>query len=192
MATTTKPTINTYVSDMLALERHILIPIEHQAEDKSVAAAAHARRVFEEAQATTRAHIEALEKRLDELGGHAGSPVKSSVASALGVAAAALGDVRKTEVSKYLRDDYAALCLASAAYTMLHTTALAMGDTTTASLAKRHLADEATLVMRLSSTLPAVVLKELSDEGVAVDPSVLAEIERNVERAWQEGGERSS
>lgn len=190
MALSTKPTISTYVSDMLALERHILKPIDHQANDASVSEVTQAKRVIDEARAITRAHIDVLEKRLDDLGGHAGSSTKSGIASALGSVAAALGEVRKTEVSKYLRDDYAALSLASAAYTMLHTTALAVGDSQTAALARQHLADEATIVMRLSSTLPAVVLKELSDEGIGVDTSVLAKAALDVEAAWREGGAR--
>ena len=192
MASTTTPTINTYVSDMLALERHIMQPIEHQATDETVTKSAPAARVVNEALSLTRNHINALEARLEALGGHGGSPVKSGVASALGSVAAAIGDARKTEVSKYLRDDYSALCLASASYTMLHTTALALGDTATASLAQAHLGDTATLVMRLSGTLPVVVLAELREEGVTIDPTVASEAERNVEQAWKEGGSRSS
>jgi ferritin-like metal-binding protein YciE len=192
MAPTTKPTINTYVSDMLALERHIAQPIKHQASDEAVTSSPKAARVVNEALTLTQNHIEALEQRLDALGGHSGSPVKSGVATALGAAAAAIGDVRKTEVSKYLRDDYSALALASAGYTMLHTTALALGDATTAALAKRHLADVATAVMRISATLPAVVLAELREEGVSIDTNVVAEADRGVDDAWREGASRSS
>ncbi len=192
MASTTKPTINTYISDMIALERHIAEPIKHQASDDAVSGSPKAARVVNEALSLTQNHIDALQERLDALGGHAGSPFKSGVATALGSAAAAIGDVRKTEVSKYLRDDYSALSLASAGYTMLHTTALALGDSTTASLAKRHLADVATVVMRLSATLPAVVLAELREEGISVDTTVAAEADRNVDDAWREGASRSS
>jgi len=192
MAPTTKPTINTYVSDMLALELHIEQPLAHQAKDESVANFADVARVVNEALTLTQSHIRALEQRLQELGGHAGSPVKSGIASALGAAASAIGDARKTEVSKYLRDDYSALCLASASYTMLHTTALGLSDSATASLAQRHLADYATTVMRISATLPIVVLAELRSEGVVIDASVASDAERDVENAWKEGGARSS
>lgn len=192
MASTTKPTINTYVSDMIALERHIAEPIKHQASDEAVLGSPKAARVVNEALSIMQNHIDALEQRLDALGGHAGSPFKSGVATALGSAAAAIGDVRKTEVSKYLRDDYSALSLASAGYTMLHTTALALGDSTTAALAKRHLADVATAIMRISATLPAVVLAELRDEGISIDTTVAAEADRGVDDAWREGASRSS
>ena len=67
---------------------------------------------------------------------------------------------------------------------MLHTTALANGDRATANLAERHLTDVADIVMRVSATLPSIVLTELSEEGVPIDASVLTEAEQNVERAW--------
>jgi ferritin-like metal-binding protein YciE len=192
MASTTKPTINTYVSDMLALERHIAQPIGHQAKDEAVAKSPRAARVVNEALSISQAHIDALERRLEALGGHSASAVKSGVASAVGVAAAAIGNARKTEVSKYLRDDYSALALASAGYTMLHTTALAMGDPTTAELAQRHLADVATTVMRISATLPAIVLDELREEGVPVTGDVASAADRAVDEAWKQGAARSS
>ncbi len=193
MATTsTTPTINTYLSDMIALERHIAKPLEHQSGDDAVAKNSDASRVVLEAYRNATKHIEVLEARLQTVGGHAAFGIKSGVAEATGVVAAAIGDARKTVVSKYLRDDYSALALASASYTLLHATALALGDKTTATIAQEHLADVATSVMRISKTLPITVLKELREEGVAVDPTVLGEAERDVQDAWKEGGARSA
>ena len=191
MAATTKPTINTYVSDMLALERHIVQPLEHQSKDAVAQKYPDAYRAIAEAFTSTQARITALESRLEALGGHAGSGVKSGVAATLGNVAAAIGDARKTEFSKYLRDDYSALALASASYTLLHTTALALGDATTASLAQTGLTSVATSVMRLSKTLPVTVLAELREEGLAIDASVVSEAQRHVDQAWQDGGARS-
>jgi ferritin-like metal-binding protein YciE len=189
---TTAPTINTYLSDMLALERHIAEPLSHQQQDEAVTKSPAAKRVIDLAYTTTQSHISALEARLEQAGGHAGSGIKSGVSVATGAVAAAIGDLRKTEVSKYLRDDYSALALASASYTLLHTTALAIGDRATANLAERHLSDVADIVIRISATLPTVVLTELSEEGVAVDPSVLEEAQADVERAWHPGTVRAN
>ncbi len=187
----TTPTINTYVSDMLALERHMLPPLQTQNDDNHVQADSRASRLLKEALATVKAHVAALDSRLTALGGHAGSPLKSGVSSALGAVASAIDKARKTEVSKDLRDDYAAMCLASASYTMLHATALGFGDQQTAQLAKQHLADYAALIMKVSATIPFVVLAELRDAGVAIDPSVAAEAEQATEQAWREGAARS-
>ena len=191
MSKSMSPTINTYISDTLALERHILQPLESQSNDDAMQKSANVARAVSEALTMVRSHIGALEQRLDAVGGHAGSPVKGGVASVLGAAASAIDNVRKTEVSKSLRDDYTALCLTSAAYTMLHTTALGLGDTDTATLAQQHLADTATVVMRLSSVLPSAVLSELQEEGVSVDKSVASQAERDIENAWKEGGSRT-
>ncbi len=185
------PTINTYISDMIALEQHMLKPLRSQADNEAVLASRAAARIVREAANTRTAHIAALESRLETLGGHQGAGVKTGVASVVGGIAAAVDNARKTEVSKDLRDDYAALCLASASYTMLHAAALGLRDQTTAELAKRHLADDASLIMRMSAAIPVVVLSELRDAGAAVDTSVATEAEKNAEGAWREGAARS-
>jgi ferritin-like metal-binding protein YciE len=192
MAQATAPTINTYISDMLALEQHIATPLENQVNDSDVQAQPAALRVIQEALTTVQHHISALETRLDAVGGHSGSPVKNAVSSAFGVAASAIDKVRKTEVSKNLRDDYTALSLSSAGYTMLHTTALGLGDAQTAALAKEHLADVATAIMKINSALPTVVLAELREEGVNVSVDAAQTAERDSEAAWKEGGARSA
>jgi hypothetical protein len=74
---------------------------------------------------------------------------------------------------------------------MLHATALGLSDDATASLAKEHLADLATIIMRISSVLPVVVLTELENEGIPVAPAVASAAERDSQAAWKEGAERS-
>jgi hypothetical protein len=181
----TTPTINTYVSDMLALERHILQPIQTQLSDNALKSSPAAVGLLRDMVSLVEAHIEALEARLNVLGGHSGSPLKSGVSSVMGAVAAAIDNVRKTEVSKDLRDDYTALCLGSISYTMLHTTARGLHDQLTADLAKRHLQDYATLIMRLSAIMPSVVLTELRELGVPVDAALVGEARQEEENAWK-------
>ena len=185
------PTISTYVSDMLALENHMLKPFESQSSDNAFEKYADAKANVGTALSMTRSHVSALESRLAALGGHAGSPIKETAASVLGVAASAINQVRKTEVSKSLRDDYSALCLASAGYTMLHSAALGLSDPETAALAKAHLADTATVIMKISETLPGIVLAELAEEGASVNPTAAAAARQDTSEAWQQGASRS-
>ncbi len=192
MATSTAPTINTYISDMLALEQHIETPLQAQINDADVQAAPAAIRVIRETYDTVLARITALEARLDAVGGHAASPIKNAVTSLFGAAAAVIDKARKTEVSKALRDDYTALCLASAGYTMLHTTALGLGDHATATLAENHLSGVATQIMKINKVIPAIVLGELSEMGVSVDPTVAATAEKDSEEAWSKGAAASA
>ena len=107
-------------------------------------------------------------------------------AGALGAGAAALGSVRKTQVSKNLRDDYTALGLASISYTMLHATALGLGENATATLAQRHLEQITPLIVRISKTIPAVVLQELRDDGEAVQVSAADISAKLTHAAWQQ------
>ena len=183
--------IQTYVSDMLALERHIAAPLQRQLEIAETQNYARAISLTGRLKNLTDAHVQALDARLESLGGHPSNPVKSAWSGLLGAGAAAVGSVRKTKVSKNLRDDYTALSLASAGYTMLHTTALGLNDAQTADLAREHLADVGTLIMRINSVLPSFVLAELQQEGANVMPAVAETAERDAESAWQEAGARS-
>jgi ferritin-like metal-binding protein YciE len=192
MATTTTPTINTYLSDMIALEQHIVTPLQNQINDEDFQNASAASRVVQSAIDATQRRISALQARLEAVGGHSASPVKETVSSIFGVAATAIDKVRKTAVSKALRDDYTALSLASAGYTMLHTTALGIGDAATAALAQANLTDVATHIMRINKTLPTVVLSELRDLGMTIDPSVSAQAERDSQEAWQDAGSHAT
>ncbi len=158
-------TIATYVSDMLALERHIAQPVEAQLKSGDHQEYAAAIALITRLKSMNDAHITALENHLTAVGGDSGSPVKSAWSSLLGTGAAAINQVRKTKVSKSLRDDYTALGLAAISYTMLNATALGLGDQTTAALAKRHLDDVAPLIVEISKAMPTVVLQELKDDG---------------------------
>ena len=100
--------------------------------------------------------------------------------------------MRKTKVSKALRDDYAALALCTAGYTMLQTTATAMDSVTVADLAQKHLEDYASLVMQIGRALPATVLSELRDIGLPVDTTMAGPAQRASQQAWRGGADRTA
>jgi len=179
-----KHTLATYVSDMLALERHIAQPASHQHDHAETANFATASALIDRVVALGQSHIPALEARLKELGGNANHPLKAAWASVLGAGASAVGSARKTKVSKFLRDDHTALSLASISYTMLYTTATGLGDATTAALAKRHLADIAPLIIEISDGVPAVVLQELRDDGESVRPEAAETVKHELDEIW--------
>lgn len=176
--------LQTYVSDALALERHIAEPVDRQTDIADSAKYTDALRIISTIKGLTDSHISALDSQLQALGGHAGSPVKSAWSSLLGGAAAAIDSVRKTKVSKSLRDDYTALSLASISYTMLHATALSLGDQATATLAKRHLDDYASVIIDISRTIPVVVLQELLDDGENVQLSAAELTQQATQDSW--------
>lgn len=177
--------IQTYVSDMLALERHIAQPLQRQLDIVDTAKYAGALAVISQVKSLTDSHVTALDQCLAQLGGHEASAVKSAWSSLLGVGAAAIDSVRKTKVSKSLRDDYTALNLATISYTMLYTTAVGLGDTTVADLAKRHLSDYAGCVMQINKIIPDVVLEELRDDGETVSTTATQTINETINELWR-------
>ncbi len=185
-----KHTLATYVSDMLALERHIAQPVAHQKNAAETANYATAGTLIDRIVAVSQSHITALEARLKDLGGNANHPLKAAWASLLGASATVVGGSRKTKVSKYLRDDHTALSLASISYTMLNTTAVGLGDTTTAALAKRHLADIAPIIMEISDGIPTVVLQELRDDGETIRGEAADTVARTLDEVWHNSAQK--
>ena len=158
-------TIATYLSDLLALEQHTAAPVDAQTKSEDHNDYPEAASIFRKIKTITDAHVAALQAQLTAAGGHPASGVKSAWSQLLGSGAAALNTARKTKVSKSLRDDYTALGLTSISYTMFHTTALALGDSASAAMAKRHLDDITPIIVEISKTIPLVVLGELQADG---------------------------
>ena len=179
-----KDTLQKYVSDMLALERHIHDAVRRQKDDNDVKKHPEASRVINRIEATLDEHIEHLERHLKAIGGNSASPVKEAVSAVAGVAAGLYDKVRSEEVSKMLRDDYTALSLAAISYTMLHTTGLALSDHQTAEIALHHLGHWTPLIVEISEVIPLVVTKELADNGLGVSAAVGQEAIRNTQQLW--------
>jgi hypothetical protein len=69
--------------------------------------------------------------------------------------------VRTEGVSKSLRDDYAAFSLEAISYSMLHTTALGLGNPRVACLTEHALTDYAGAIERINQIMPSVVHREI-------------------------------
>lgn len=177
-------TIQTYVSDALALERHIALPLARQLDLEDSATFSAALAVITRIKSTTDAHIATLERHVASGGGSTAASVKSAFSQLLGAGAAAIGGARKTKVSKNLRDDYTALSLASISYTMLHATALGLGDHATAAIAQTHLEDYAPIIMDISKIISGLVLVELRLDGEDVNAEAADLATENTQSAW--------
>ena len=177
--------IPTYVSDMLALEHHIAQPLKRQLNMPEAAAYGDAANVIAAVHAANGTHITALEQCLAQLGGHEAAGIKSAWSTFLGASAAAIDTLRKTKISKSLRDDYTALNLATISYTMLHATAVGMNEPAVAELARTHLADYARLVMLIVQVIPGTVLQELRDDGEVVATGAAELIRQQTNAVWK-------
>jgi len=187
----TTETLNSYITDMLALEEHIKKAIAGQIEDLDKYPA-----VKNELQAmhtTAESHISTLEGMARNKGGKGPADmIKEAGSTLLGLGAAAIDLVRTESLPKNLRDDYTAFSLANIGYVMLHTTALSLGDRQVAEMAHRHLADYARVVMTLNNIIPGAVVQFLKEEGHQVNDTALAEISRNIEDVWHQSSGTTS
>jgi ferritin-like metal-binding protein YciE len=177
-------TVQQYVGDMIAVETHIEEAIDRQLDevkDNSTADAA-----VKQFHQLVKDHREGLKAHLKSIGGSESSPVKNAVAGLFGAAAGMIDKVRTESVSKLLRDDYTAFNLASIGYVMLHTTAHALSQPSTADIAARYLRDYAQAVQKINQIMPGIVIWELRKDGHVVDPSAETHSVQSVNEAWRE------
>ena len=177
-----------YVSDLLALERHIREPIARQARLDVTPGNAVAMRIIARLDLMTDVHIEALQVQLRQLDGDAASRVGSALAVRTGFGTSAVDSIRSEKTSQRLRDNYAQLSLAAISYTILNTVAIGFGDGSAAALAKRHLTDVASVLVEINRILPGVILQELRDEGLAITPESQHSMLLRTRDTWIDSG----
>lgn len=185
MARDRNEAINSYITDMLALEDHIEKAVKGQLTDL---------KDYPELLAELRRAHQTIEHHLSDLrmlsdrrnaGGLAGS-VKRAGATVAGAAAGLIDLVRTEGLPKNLRDDYTAFSLASIGYVMLHTTALALDDQEVAELSLQHFRDYAEAVMNFNRLVPAAVVRYLEEEGLPASADAVQSANRHVKEAWQQ------
>lgn len=181
-----KESVHKHLSDMLAVEQHILDAVEQQRDDDRLRDNVRANKVVIEMERVLKEHVSALKALADQYGVKTQSAAKEAVTKLLGVAAGIYDRVRgKHPLSRDLRDNYTALSLAAMAYTSFHTYGLATGEDRIASLAQRHLKDLTPLLVELSKVLPEVVAEEVGEESeFPVDTSVGPQAVQNTQEAW--------
>jgi hypothetical protein len=101
------------------------------------------------------------------------------------MAAGAIEKLRSEQLAKALRDDYTAFNLAAIGYTMLHTTALALGYPETAALAERYLTDYAGFVQQLNQLIPDAVLHDFGRDVPIVDQTAPERTRQTINRIWR-------
>ncbi len=177
-------TLQTYVNDMLSLQKHILEAVEHQYADANVKADAQAYDLVGKLKSTLNHQVGELEPHVQRLGSEVMATVKMAVTNLLGNVAGLYNKVRKDPVSRMLRDDYTALNFAAVSYTQLYTTGLAYGDQGVASTTLKHLKELTPLIIHINEIMPHVVVRELADEGPGIDMSVAPKAFADTQEAW--------
>ncbi len=182
-----KKTLSDYISDMVTLENQIEDALDRQLNQvKDDQVALEAVRGFHDLVKRQRDAMRALR---EEYGGTAGSPIKEAGAALLGKAAGLIDNIRTEGNSKALRDDYTAFNLAAVSYTMLHTTATALGDQRVADVAEQHLRGYAGAVIRINQIISDVVVTELAKDDHNVQAGAAATTGEVAQKAWQQAAD---
>jgi len=174
-----------YVNDMHAVEQHILEAVERQLESEDTAKYPEAKQLITKMQSTLKNHIQSLEQYQAANGGQDESLFKNAVAKVAGFAAGLYDQIRADKVSRMLRDDYTALCLASVSYHMLMTTALSWKDQKLADLCDRNLNDLTSIIVKTGRIICNVVAEELNDNDKAPTTNGATEAIRRTSDAWK-------
>ena len=183
MAQNKDEVINSYITDMLALEDHIEKAVRGQLNDLED---------YPEVTRDLKQVLRKVEQHVSDLNAlserrKAKGPtdvIKKAGSAVLGLGAAAIDLVRTEGLPKNLRDDYTAFSLATIGYLMLHTTALSLQEREVAELARQHFADYAQSVTLLHNVIPGAVIRFLREEGLPVQESVLPQISQTIEEIW--------
>lgn len=177
-------TIADWLGDMVALESHIEEALDRQL--KLTADSPTARPAVERFHVMVKRNRDALVARQAEVGTTAGNPVIKAGTTLLGKAAGLIDKIRPEGISKALRDDYTAFNLAAIGHSMLHTTAYALGDKTTADLATTCLEGHARAVQEINHLISDVVMEELQkDQQPIVNRDAAAETRNTIDQIWK-------
>ncbi len=179
--------LNDYVTDMAAVEGHILAAVNRQLESDATATYPDAVRVLSDLKAALQKHVKSLEafnERTED--GGVKEAVKEAVTGVLGVAAGFYDQLRGTDkVSRMIRDSYTATGLAAVSYHMLYTTALGLKADDLARLALDNLKDLTRLIGQMSEVVCTVVAAELAKEDKVYDASVVQKAIADTQKAWK-------
>lgn len=177
--------IKKHVSDMLAVERHILEAIGRQRDDAKVQETPEVNELLIRIERVVGSHVQMLETLVSDYGSTLEAGVKMALTRVLGVAAGIYDMVREQKLSRMLRDDYTVLSLSSMSYTAMHTFGLAVDEERVAAVALTHLKNVTPILIEISKVLPLVVAREVAEEQDSpVDLEAGRRAVENTHAAW--------
>jgi ferritin-like metal-binding protein YciE len=177
-------TISDWLGDIVALEGHVEEAMDRQLDLKADNASLTA--AIQRFHDTIRDSKQRAVAYQEQYGSTAGNPIIKAGTNLLGKAAGMIDKMRSDSVSKALRDDYTAYNHVAIAYTMLHTTAMALGDDATSQFAEQGLRTYAGMVQDLNHLIPeAVVIDLRNDEGAqVVNENVVEACRAVIDQVW--------
>jgi len=174
-----------WVGDIVALESHVEEALDHQLQVKSSNATLNS--TIQTFHDTVKASKDRAVAYQEQYGSTPASGVLKTGAELLGKAAGLIDKMRKDTIAKALRDDYTAFNHVAIAYTMLHTTAMALGDTATEAFAEQGLRTYAGMIQEINSVMPQAVVEDLKANGdvPSIDASIVDQCRATIDSIWK-------
>lgn len=185
--TTDQHTVQQYLGDLIAVVRHVGEAIDRHARDDRLSRIHNAGPAVREASVVLKRQLAAMEYHAKTIGGTGVTgTIKEAVTSVTGFLTGLYGTMRGEPASRMLRDDYTGLSFVSICTSMLHTTALAVGDARTADLTRQHLDELPPVIMAISGLVPYAVVADLGADHVPIaDAGAAAQGAADQNAAWR-------
>lgn len=187
MSTTTEIQGETkqHLSDLVALESHILEAVEHQIGTDNIKKDADALMLLQETHAMLSRHSEELDALVIAQDAETRTGIKNLFTGFLGNIAGLYNKVRGEEATRAIRDTYTALSLLSVSLTALKTFGLMVGKPDISKLAYEQMRDLLPLIMKINHRLPYIVARDVAERsGMPYDVAVPERVEKATQRIW--------
>ena len=185
MATDIKADTKQHLSDMVALEEHILEAVKLQLSVDEVKRDADAVALLTRTEALYARHLEQMKLMVAQQDAETRTGLKSLLTSFLGDLAGLYNHVRTDGAARAIRDTYTALNLTSASLTALKTFGLIVGKEPISKLAYEQMRDLFPLIVEFNKRLPYVVARESAAAlGLPFDIAVPQRVENATQRIW--------
>lgn len=181
-----KSTIADYVGDIVAIETEIDEALDRQLTMGKDVPVYHA--AIQQFHDAVKASRDAAKAYRDQIAAETegGNTLIEKGASVMGAIAGMIDKIRTQGLAKNLRDDYVAFNTAAISYTMLHTTAMALGDHATEAFAATGLRTYARLVQEINNVIPDIVVNQLqSDNHILANPMAADQCRQEIDRIWK-------
>lgn len=178
-------TISDWLGDVVALVSHVEEAMDHQLKIKDTTDTLKA--TIQHFHDTVRDDKKRAVAYQEQYGSTTGNPVIKTAAEVLGKAAGIIDKARNDTAAKAFRDDYTAFNHVAIAYTMLHTTAMALDDSQTQRFAEEGMRTYAGLVQRINHDMPEAVLHDLkqNDEVPVIDTNIVQGCRDTIDSVWK-------
>jgi ferritin-like metal-binding protein YciE len=177
--------ISDWLGDIVALESHVEEVMDHQLKLESGNPQLDAAlKRFHDTVRDSKHRAEAYQK---QYGSTAGNPVIKAGATLLGKAAGVIDKLRHDSVTKSIRDDYTAYNHVTIAYTILHTTAMALDDQATMAFAEQGMRTYAGLVQDVNHIIPEAVVHDLKagEHAPVINDNVVNDCRATIDDVWK-------